>query len=142
MDGDAGVWRARQDLFDSANRGDTGCRLTKISVLPVTISKIFERLGECCGDTTRYKAVVQGTGIGHIAMWGDSDKVYGTHHDFFSEVHNGGGSLVLQNRPAGSRALGVWGVPAESSAHKVMHAVKQQFDPRGTLNPGRFVDRI
>jgi glycolate oxidase FAD binding subunit len=142
MDGDAGVWKARQDLFETANRGDSRCRLSKISVLPATIAKIFERLGECCGETTQYEAVVQATGIGHIAMRGDSDKVYGAHYDFFPEVHRSGGSLVLQNRSAGSRALDMWGPPSDLSVYKVMHAVKQQFDPRGTLNPGRFVDHI
>ena len=86
--------------------------------------------------------MVQATGIGHIAMRGDSDKVYGAHYDFFPEVHRSGGSLVLQNRSAGSRALDMWGPPSDLSVYKVMHAVKRQFDPRGTLNPGRFVDHI
>jgi glycolate oxidase FAD binding subunit len=33
-----------------------------------------------------------------------------------------------------------WGNPGD--ALPLMRAVKQQFDPRGTLNPGRFVRGI
>ncbi len=85
---------------------------------------------------------MQATGIGHVAVWGESDKVYGTHHDFSSEICESGGSLVLQHCSAGRRAIGIWGVPVDFSSYKLMHAVKQQFDPRGTLNLGRFVDHI
>jgi glycolate oxidase FAD binding subunit len=36
--------------------------------------------------------------------------------------------------------LDAWGEPGD--ALPLMRAVKQQFDPKGTLNPGRFVGGI
>jgi glycolate oxidase FAD binding subunit len=47
------------------------------------------------------------------------------------------GSLVVTDAPpALAQQLDVWGpVPALD----VMRRVKEQFDPRATLNPGRFV---
>ena len=51
----------------------------------------------------------------------------------------GGGSLVILRQPEGV-AFGrqtVWGPPR--SSHAVMQAIKDQFDPEGILNRGRFV---
>ena len=50
-----------------------------------------------------------------------------------------GGSLVIERMPpALKRNLDVWGpVPADALA--LMRRIKQEFDPRGILNPGRFV---
>ena len=52
-----------------------------------------------------------------------------------------GGALVLEKAPRGVAALiEVWGDVGSSA--DVMRALKAQFDPRGTLNPGRFVGGI
>jgi len=50
-----------------------------------------------------------------------------------------GGSLVVERAPVElKRAVDVWGsVPEPALA--VMKRLKTEFDPRGTLNPGRFV---
>lgn len=50
-----------------------------------------------------------------------------------------GGSLVVTAAPPGAGELDVWG---PSAALAVMRRVKEQFDPRSTLNPGRFIGRI
>jgi glycolate oxidase FAD binding subunit len=51
------------------------------------------------------------------------------------------GRVVVQRCPPGwKESLSVWG-PAPADAW-LMHAVKQQFDPRRVFNPGRFVDGI
>jgi glycolate oxidase FAD binding subunit len=51
-----------------------------------------------------------------------------------------GGSLIVLRRPAGIGPLDAWGNAGD--ALPLMRAVKQQFDPNGTLNPGRFVGGI
>ena len=54
-------------------------------------------------------------------------------------VGRAGGSLVILRQPNGA-VLGrqtVWGPPRPS--HAVMQAIKDQFDPEGILNRGRFV---
>lgn len=52
-----------------------------------------------------------------------------------------GGSLVLPRCPTGWKArLKVWGDPRGDSA--VAERVKRALDPRGLLNPGRFVGTI
>jgi hypothetical protein len=47
-----------------------------------------------------------------------------------------GGALVVENRPALLGPIDVWG-PIGSSFEN-MKSIKSQFDPRGTLNPGRL----
>ncbi len=50
-----------------------------------------------------------------------------------------GGNLVVERAPLGlKRAADVWG-PVPEAALAVMKRLKAEFDPRGTLNPGRFV---
>ncbi len=50
----------------------------------------------------------------------------------------GGASLVVERAPASLKAVfDAWG--DAGSGLPLMRALKQQFDPRGTLNPGRFV---
>jgi hypothetical protein len=145
-DGDEGVWTARQKLFDAAGPGESAsgpaCEIFKISLLPAKIAEIFERLALLCGPVTRYDAVVQGTGIGCVAVWGDRDSVYSTCFNFAPDIWGAGGSIAIQHRPAGSRAVGAWGPPKDNGAYQLMRAVKLQFDPRATLNPGRFVERM
>jgi glycolate oxidase FAD binding subunit len=52
-----------------------------------------------------------------------------------------GGSLVLERGPLALKALlDVWGDAGPAVA--VMRRLKETFDARGTLNPGRFVGGI
>lgn len=52
-----------------------------------------------------------------------------------------GGSLVVEHAPLGEkRAIDLWGPPGEGLA--IMRRLKHEFDPNGTLNPGRFVGGI
>ena len=53
-----------------------------------------------------------------------------------------GGSLVVERAPIPlKRAAEVWG-PVPEAALTVMKRLKAEFDPRGILNPGRFVDGL
>jgi glycolate oxidase FAD binding subunit len=50
-------------------------------------------------------------------------------------------NLVIWRAPDDVREqIDVWGEPGEGLP--LMHQVKAQFDPKGTLNPGRFVGGI
>jgi glycolate oxidase FAD binding subunit len=53
-----------------------------------------------------------------------------------------GGSFVVERAPLDlKRAADVWG-PVPETALAVMRGLKAEFDPRGVLNPGRFVDGL
>ena len=55
-------------------------------------------------------------------------------------VLNGGSLVILSAPPAIKTKVDVWG-PA-GNALFLMQELKQQFDPQGLLNPGRFVGGI
>ncbi len=52
----------------------------------------------------------------------------------------GGTLLVTSAPPAVKERIDVWGDAGGASA--LMRKMKEQFDPRGTLNPGRFMGRL
>ena len=52
-----------------------------------------------------------------------------------------GGTVVIEACPRElKRNIDVWGEPRED--FPLMRRIKEQWDPRGILNPGRFVGRL
>jgi glycolate dehydrogenase FAD-binding subunit len=114
------VWQSRERIADSQS-------VAKLSVLPSRIGSTVEALdGMALGNWT---AVFQATGIGWVALEAPLEKLR-------TFVENDGGSLAILR---GSSA-DAWGDPGD--ALPLMRAVKQQFDPKSTLNPGRFAGGI
>ncbi len=50
------------------------------------------------------------------------------------------GALVVENWPGTMVGVDVWGTPR--SPLTIMQAIKKQYDPNGTINPGRYVGGI
>ena len=98
----------------------------KLSVLPSDIAKTVKLLGQ--GSD----AVIQANGIGHARIPSDIAQLRGT-------IEQMGGTLTILRQPT-EKPLETWGNPGDAFA--LMRALKQQFDPKGTLNPGRYVGGI
>jgi len=116
VEGSVSVWSAREQLWERPGM------IAKFSVLPAEIGKIAGQIGD---------AVVQATGIGWLR--GEADGM----RELRLAIERTGGSLVIM-RDAGG--LDAWGTAGDTLP--LMRALKQQFDPRGVLNPGRFVGGI
>lgn len=114
-EGSPAVWNARQELWPP---GDGA--IVKFTTLP-------SRISAASASFSRF--VIQATGIGYARFDGDI-------HQLRTTIERDGGSLVV----LGQSKLDAWGSPGD--ALPVMRAVKEQFDPKGTLNPGRFVGGI
>jgi glycolate oxidase FAD binding subunit len=56
------------------------------------------------------------------------------------EIERDGGSLVVLTQPTSANRVETWGTTGAPAS--LMRALKNQFDPKGTLNPGRFAGGI
>lgn len=115
-EGSAAVWKAREELWPRSGEGT----IVKFTTLPTRIA---------AASAFFSSFVIQATGIGYARFDGDVEKLR-------AAIEQGDGSLVILGRTK----LDTWGSPGD--AFPLMRAVKAQFDPKGTLNPGRFIGGI
>jgi len=132
------VWQARQELWCQAEPA----AIAKFSVLPASIAETCRCIRNLADPlSVRWSAVVQGTGLGWLRLEESSPpSIHQVLHALRPELERAGGSLVVLHRPAAMPAIDAWG--SGGDAFPVMLSVKRQFDPRGTLNPGRYVGGI
>ena len=139
----ADVWSARQALWSPAAEG---AALAKFSVLPSKIGGVCEAIRAAAEQGgLHWRVVVQGTGLGWVRLEPQrpEPKAAALHAALVAlraATEREAGSLFVAQHPAGMPAFDAWG--SAGDALPVMLRVKQQFDPRGILNPGRFVGGI
>jgi glycolate oxidase FAD binding subunit len=116
--------------------------IAKFSVLPTSIANTCEQLrGLAEPPNIHWSAVVQGTGLGWIRLGpANANAIQQLLQTLRSQLEPAGGSLVVQYRSPEIPEIEAWGNPGDALA--LMLSVKQQFDARKTLNPGRFVGGI
>jgi glycolate dehydrogenase FAD-binding subunit len=128
------VWQSLQNLWSSANE----CAIAKFSVLPAQVAATCEHFRRITGTSNLdWRAIIQGTGLGWIRLESpDAAVLRSTLRSLRSQIQ----PFVILRRPTTMAALDAWGDPGDS--FPLMLAVKQQFDPNGTLNRGRFLGGI
>jgi len=123
-EGSPDVWLVRERVAESKS-------VAKLSVLPSRIAETLEAIAKISGGD--WRAVFQATGIGWLAIEAPLEQLR-------TYVENEGGSVTILRGSRDDASIGAWGDTGAALA--LMRAVKQQFDPNGTLNPGRFVGGI
>jgi glycolate oxidase FAD binding subunit len=139
-DAGRGVWNARQDIYSAGKKGNAEFAVVKFAVLPVQMAETIETIVRLQVAKLRWSVVAQATGIGWARFEGEASAIDSAQREFRTDLERRGGSLVIAHRPARISALDAWGNAGD--AVPLMSAVKRQFDPQGTLNPGRFVGGI
>jgi glycolate oxidase FAD binding subunit len=109
-------------------------------VLPAQIAETYELLEVVAANQVRFQAVVQATGIGYVHFKARPSEIGKTLQSLRAKLEAMGGWLMIAHYPSTMPSLDAWGNPGD--ALPLMRAVKQQFDPKSTLNPGRFVGDI
>ena len=112
-EGSPAVWKAREELWRETP-------IVKFTTLP-------SRMAAASAPFSRF--VIQATGIGYARFDGDLQSLR-------AAMEQDGGSLMV----FGNTAVDAWGSPGDILP--LMREVKKQFDPKATLNPGRFVGGI
>jgi glycolate oxidase FAD binding subunit len=133
------VWNASQELWDSAIVARAA--VAKITALPASISRTVETVERAASSRkTNWKLTIQATGVGWLRLEAAPENLHAVLSDLRFELEHRGSSLVLCHHPSEMSHLDAWGQPGD--ALPLMRAVKNQFDPRNTLNPGRFLAGI
>jgi glycolate dehydrogenase FAD-binding subunit len=117
-----------------------------LSVLPARVAEVVEVAGAAARAAGLRAAFAAHAGVGAVvgALAGGRDPasvVAAVVRDWRQAAHAGGGHARLEAAPLAVKELvPVWDQPG--AALRIMARIKQQVDPRGILNPGRFVGGI
>jgi glycolate oxidase FAD binding subunit len=121
------------------DRGDAGaCVLVRAGVLPSTTSTAIEALAAAGAHVTAYPTagVVYGSWAGAAAV---SPETIASLRRLC--IEQGKGALVVEAAPPDfKRRVDVWGPPGADFA--IMRRLKSELDPKGILNPGRYLGGI
>ncbi|MHB1132556.1 MAG: FAD-binding oxidoreductase [Chloroflexota bacterium] len=133
--GDA-VWSAYAS-WAAARRWAPGHLTCRLALPPATVGQAGDRVA-----TLGVEPVVwaQATGAAFWSVADDTAQASALSAELRGLATTLGGAAIVENWPDGTPDLDPWGpsgVPLE-----LMRALKEQYDPRGTLNLGRYVGGI
>jgi glycolate oxidase FAD binding subunit len=134
------IWNFREELHERARNDKSSSAIVKISILPAQIAKTLKTFANLGTGRVRRSATIQATGVGCLLLESESATIATSLQELRAQVEREGGSLVIANSHPRIPAIDAWG--AAGDAPPLMRAVKRQFDPKSTLNPGRFVGGI
>ena len=124
------------------------CLAAKISILPSQVADFLAMADSLGGPPLRQGIVADvGSGLVRLLWWTqegfpitleDTEDLIGR---LSRGVGHHAGHVVVERCPLEVKSkIDVWGEPIESML--IMRRIKQELDPEGILNPGRFVGRI
>jgi glycolate oxidase FAD binding subunit len=116
----------------------------KISAPPAELTGVLDStLGACSrrGVTPRLTGHA-GAGVTYVGLSGGDEEAHSQIVEELREIwlRRGGSVVVREAPPAFKERVEVWG--PVGSRLELTRRVKEKFDPRGVLNPGRFVGGI
>ncbi len=146
LDGEArdAAWRGLGGL-GRAGVDDTAA-VMKWGVLPTVLPEVMEA-GSAAAQRSGLVARITahaGVGVARAVLAGgsaDTNAVVATLTDWRAMINGAAGHALLEWAPlAVKERVAVWDTPGP--ALRIMKGIKERLDPRGILNPGRFVGSI
>ncbi|HJQ23969.1 MAG TPA: FAD-binding oxidoreductase [Blastocatellia bacterium] len=129
--GEAALWAKLNDL---------DCASQIALRMSVPLSKTVDLYEDLINDKAAAVMADLGSGIVRAAMNATAE-VAATIKQRRAAVAKLGGTLFIEKAPLEvKRQVDAWGEVGTSV--RLMHAVKEKFDPHGILNPGRFIAEI
>jgi len=135
------LWEGiREFPWKSSENNNTVC---KVSVVIGDVTKVLgflEELSKSLGLRILASARA-GNGILIVSMDGEISPLVEATKSLRNLIDSLSGNLIIQDAPSAIKSqAGVWGEIGASL--RVMKKLKSHFDPKGILNPGRFVGGI
>jgi glycolate dehydrogenase FAD-binding subunit len=140
IDSPGGVWKARETLWDGNSPAAALCKFT---LLPTELQPFVEQLTSVSVQKqTTWRLVAQAVGLGLLRLeTPQADSLADVLQSLRTGLERRGGSLsILSCPPEVKSQMDVWG--SAGDALPLMRGIKAQFDPKGVLNPGRFIAGI
>jgi glycolate oxidase FAD binding subunit len=138
-DSPSSTWSAREELWVFSDPARTA--IAKISILPANMARTMEMVAHAANThQLRWRTLLYATGIGWVRLEGKPEGLRGALQVLRDDLQGRDGSLVVLHRPDKMPVFDAWGTAGD--ALPLMKAVKQQLDPKNTLNPSRFVGGI
>ena len=128
------------------------CLGLKVNLPPDTVGKLIAALGPT-EDWGGIWGIVADPGFGAVQLlrWpktsgedpGDSDAIMAEIERVQAAARAMGGTTVVEHCPRSVKAqIDVWGATGTGAELELMRRIKQNFDPSGILNPGRFMGKL
>lgn len=130
------AWNAREMLWQNSS----SALICKVSVLSSQWSEYLTSLQKLAErPRIGWQIVTQAIGVGTLRLEGENEQsLVETLNAVRSETTAMGGSLLVLHCPVEvKRAIEAWGDVGDDLP--LMRRIKEQFDPEGILNPGRFL---
>ncbi|OLB94408.1 MAG: hypothetical protein AUH30_17790 [Candidatus Rokubacteria bacterium 13_1_40CM_68_15] len=128
--------------YDTALAPAEGEVVLRIGSLPSRLADTVKVIERALPAAERAALITGCAALGtlRVAITGaDPDTVRRLVEDLRALTGEFGGAVVIESAPTAVRTgLDPWG-PVEPATLNLMRAIKQEFDSRGVLNPGRFV---
>jgi glycolate oxidase FAD binding subunit len=136
---DSSPWQAREELWQQINT----TAIAKVSLLITDLPQITQTIAQICTKLRmQWQLVTYAHGVGTLRLDGANDETLLTA---ISSIRQALSTLeaslsILVCPLALKQRVDVWGDTGD--ALPLMQRVKERFDPKRVLNPGRFVGRI
>jgi len=113
-----------------------------VSILPTELANFCNEIeSQKAAKSIGWEIVFQSPGVGLLRIEADEGQLVEALTQLRAYAEKSGGSLVVLSAPLEiKKSLDAWGDPGDGLP--LMRLVKQQLDPHGILNPGRFVGGI
>ncbi|HEX5735439.1 MAG TPA: FAD-binding oxidoreductase [Blastocatellia bacterium] len=109
--------------------------------LSVPLSSTSQLLDKLLSETDRVVVADLGTGIIRVGLNTDDEKMIDITRRLRAEAFARGGSLFVERASAAvRREADAWGEIGPTGS--LMRSIKERFDPKSLMNPGRFVSGI
>jgi glycolate oxidase FAD binding subunit len=134
---DGDPWQTREELWRVASSA-----ICKLSMLPAQLSSTAEFVRKALARNADWALLMHSTGLAWLRIdASDFAQIASFISSLRAFLAPAGGTAVLLKGSAGLRQkIDIWG--ATGNTLPLMKRIKEQFDPRGILNRGRFVGGI